>query len=108
MSVSRASPKRASCATCGAAVRARDRFCASCGTPIAAAQGPAAPAAVQAPAAIESTSLQVPALTKAALGEQRKVVTVLFADLSGSTPLAERLDPEDLRGILASYFTQLA
>ena len=113
MSVARASPKRASCATCGAAVRARDRFCASCGTPIAAAQGPAAPASVAPtsvalPIAFESTSLQVPSLDHSALREQRKVVTVLFADLSGSTPLGEKLDPEDLRRILASYFNQLA
>ena len=103
--------KRASCATCGAGVRAKDRFCASCGTPIAAAQavvGPATPAKVAAQPSIESTSLQVPALAASALGEQRKVVTVLFADLSGSTPLAEKLDPEDLRAILASYFNQLA
>ena len=89
-------------------MRARDRFCASCGTPIAAAQGPAAPASVIPPAAIESTSLQVPPLDHSALREQRKVVTVLFADLSGSTPLGEKLDPEDLRRILASYFNQLA
>ena len=100
--------KRATCATCGAPVRARDRFCASCGTPIAAAQGPAAPASVVGPATIESSSLQVPSLEHSALREQRKVVTVLFADLSGSTPLGEKLDPEDLRRILASYFNQLA
>jgi len=36
------------------------------------------------------------------------VVTILFADLSGSTPLAEKLDPEELRGILGSYFGVLA
>jgi len=41
-------------------------------------------------------------------GEERKVVTVLFADLSGSTALAERLDPEVMRGILASFFNALA
>ena len=35
-------------------------------------------------------------------------MTVLFADLSGSTPLGERLDPEELRAILASYFSALA
>jgi len=40
--------------------------------------------------------------------EQRKVVTILFADLSGSTPLAEKLDPEDLRSILGRYFNALA
>ncbi|HEY6959469.1 MAG TPA: adenylate/guanylate cyclase domain-containing protein [Candidatus Limnocylindria bacterium] len=92
---------RATCANCGAAVRAKDRFCASCGTPIAAAQ--AAPR----PAEPASASLQVSAPLDA-LAEQRKVVTILFADLSGSTPLAEKLDPEELRAILGSYFAALA
>jgi class 3 adenylate cyclase len=31
-------------------------------------------------------------------------VTVIFADLSGSTELATRLDPEDLRGVLRPFF----
>ena len=35
---------------------------------------------------------------------QRKVVTVLFCDLTGSTELGERLDPERLRSLLARYF----
>ncbi|TMG31517.1 MAG: hypothetical protein E6H94_12885, partial [Chloroflexi bacterium] len=100
---------RAKCAACGATVRANDRFCSTCGTPIAAAQAaPVPPSIAPEPARIESSSLQVPALGEAALGEQRKVVTILFADLSGSTPLAEKLDPEDLRGILSSYFNALA
>ena len=34
----------------------------------------------------------------------RKLVTVLFADVVGSTALGERLDPETLRGLLARYF----
>jgi class 3 adenylate cyclase len=34
------------------------------------------------------------------LAEERKVVTVLFADLVGFTARAERLDPEDVRAIL--------
>lgn len=42
------------------------------------------------------------------LGEQRKLVTVLFADLVGFTALAERLDPEDVREVLNSYFIRLA
>src|SRR5204862_2064745 len=36
--------------------------------------------------------------------EQRKVVTVLFCDVTGSTELGERLDPEALRALLARYF----
>ena len=39
--------------------------------------------------------------------EQRKVVTVLFCDVTGSTELGERLDPEALRALLARYFEQM-
>jgi class 3 adenylate cyclase/tetratricopeptide (TPR) repeat protein len=39
--------------------------------------------------------------------EQRKTVTVLFCDVTGSTALGERLDPETLRGLLARYFEQM-
>src|SRR5690242_17920941 len=35
--------------------------------------------------------------------EERKVVTVLFCDLVGSTALAEGLDPEDVRALLSRY-----
>jgi class 3 adenylate cyclase/tetratricopeptide (TPR) repeat protein len=40
--------------------------------------------------------------------KDRRVVTVLFADMVRSTELAERLDPEDMRGILESLFDALA
>jgi class 3 adenylate cyclase/tetratricopeptide (TPR) repeat protein len=36
--------------------------------------------------------------------EVRKTVTVLFADVTGSTALGERLDPESLRGVMSRYF----
>ncbi len=36
--------------------------------------------------------------------QERRVVTVMFADITGSTPLADRLDPEDMRAILTGYF----
>ena len=39
--------------------------------------------------------------------EQRKTVTVLFCDVTGSTELGERLDPEALRALLARYFGQM-
>jgi len=42
-----------------------------------------------------------------ALPEERKVVTVLFADLVGFTARAERLDPEDVRAILTPYFARV-
>jgi class 3 adenylate cyclase/tetratricopeptide (TPR) repeat protein len=36
--------------------------------------------------------------------ESRKIVTVVFCDVIGSTALGERLDPESLRGVMARYF----
>jgi class 3 adenylate cyclase len=39
--------------------------------------------------------------------EQRRVVTVLFCDLAGSTALGESLDPERLRALLARYFERM-
>jgi class 3 adenylate cyclase len=40
--------------------------------------------------------------------EERKVVTVLFADLTASTEMAARLDPEDLRAVLRPFFDAMA
>ena len=40
-------------------------------------------------------------------GEQRKTVTVLFCDLTGSTALGETVDPERLRALLARYFERM-
>jgi len=39
--------------------------------------------------------------------EQRKVVTILFADVVGSTALAEQSDPEVVRGTMARYFQRI-
>ncbi|HEU5404556.1 MAG TPA: AAA family ATPase [Gaiellaceae bacterium] len=49
------------------------------------------------------------ALTPAAepAREERKVVTILFTDLVGSTARAEGLDPEDVRATLSAYYAQL-
>ena len=40
--------------------------------------------------------------------EERKLVTVLFADLAGSTELAVQQDPEQLRALLSSFFEEMA
>jgi len=47
----------------------------------------------------------VPRLRDAA---ERRQVTVLFADLVGSTALAARMDPEDLRAVLTAYQHRVA
>jgi class 3 adenylate cyclase len=43
----------------------------------------------------------------AASRQERKVVTVLFADLVGFTSRAEKLDPEDVEAILQPYHERL-
>ena len=45
--------------------------------------------------------------TPAAVPEERKTVTVLFADVSGFTALAEKLDPEEVRAVINACFDQL-
>jgi class 3 adenylate cyclase/tetratricopeptide (TPR) repeat protein len=43
-----------------------------------------------------------------ASGAHRKVVTVLFCDVVGSTALGESVDPEALQGLLARYFERMS
>src|SRR5438105_3698782 len=47
------------------------------------------------------------AQVEAAPREERKIVTVVFADLVGFTSRAERLDPEDVRALLSPYYARL-
>src|SRR5215213_7454576 len=75
------------CPACGAANEPGDRFCGSCGNALSAettgsARTPSAPATVS----------------------ERRLVSVLFADLVGFTTLSERLDPEEVRDLLSRYF----
>ena len=37
-------------------------------------------------------------------GQERRLVTILFADVTSSTSLGERPDPERLQEVLATYF----
>ena len=37
--------------------------------------------------------------------EERRIVTVLFADMAGSTALGEELDPEQMRSLLSRYYS---
>jgi class 3 adenylate cyclase/tetratricopeptide (TPR) repeat protein len=48
-------------------------------------------------------------LSDAALGprETRKTVTVLFSDVTGSTGIGEKLDPESLRRVMGGYFEKM-
>src|SRR6478735_6694462 len=48
-----------------------------------------------------------PLAPQAPTTEERKLVTVLFTDIVGSTAKAEQMDPEDVRARLAPYYVRL-
>jgi predicted ATPase/class 3 adenylate cyclase len=56
-----------------------------------------------APVAEANLSPSTPKHETAAASAERRQLTVMFCDLVGSTALSARLDPEDLRGIVAAY-----
>ena len=81
-------PLELRCPSCGAGVPAGFRFCGNCGEALSTGPSDDAP-------------------TSASSGE-RKIVSVVFADLEASTELATRLDPEDLRDVYRPYFDAMA
>jgi class 3 adenylate cyclase/tetratricopeptide (TPR) repeat protein len=78
------------CDSCGEPAPEGARFCMACG---AALEGAADSAADRAPLAEAADAVppSAPSL------DERRTVTVLFADLSGYTAIAERLDPESVK-----------
>ena len=80
------SPLAAVCPSCGAPNPPDKRFCDQCGTQLAAGEAGAAPA------------------LRAAPTSERRLVSVLFADLVGFTALSEDRDAEEVRELLSRYF----
>ncbi len=74
------------CPSCGAANRGDAKFCGECGVPLGVPARQAASASAPAPLA------------------ERRLVSVLFADLVGFTTLTEGRDPEETPELLWHYF----
>jgi class 3 adenylate cyclase/tetratricopeptide (TPR) repeat protein len=83
-----------SCPSCGADTPAHARFCIDCGSPLDS------PGVDQVPPAAASPNVSP--------SEQRRTVTVLFADLSGYTAVAERLDHETVKALIDRCLTRFA
>ena len=83
-------PLASLCSSCGASNPPGQRFCGECGTPL----NPAA--------AARATNVEPrePSIT------ERRLVSVLFADLVGFTTLSESRDPEEVRELLSRYFDE--
>ena len=74
------------CASCQAEIQPDSKFCGQCGSPVSAT--PDAP-----PQPSESPESEA----------ERRQLTVMFCDLANSTALSEKLDPEELRDLIAQY-----
>src|SRR5262245_11533630 len=98
-----------SCPGCGFENAPQAKFCGKCGTTLGAAGKPPATSRkrpgttrvrkAKRPAGGPTTTNPRPATPEA----ERRQLTVMFCDLVGSTPLAEKLDPEDLRQVILAY-----
>jgi class 3 adenylate cyclase/tetratricopeptide (TPR) repeat protein len=95
------SPLQRRCPACGKPVGGEARFCGECGQPLTAPEP-----ASQAVAPPESLARRILDGRDALEGE-RKQVTVLFADVSGSMDLAEALDPDDWAQMMNQFFALL-
>jgi len=84
----------AACPSCGASNSPTAKFCGECATALIAGALPAAPSPAR-PAAASMSPAPV---------AERRLVSILFADLVGFTTLAEGRDAEDTRELLSRYF----
>ncbi len=92
------------CPACGTAVEPGEKFCGTCGARLTQLEG-ATPGAPAAPSPGSPTPSPAPAAPPAQEPiAERRLVSVLFADLVGFTTLAEGRDAEDTRELLARYF----
>ncbi|HYM84335.1 MAG TPA: adenylate/guanylate cyclase domain-containing protein, partial [Candidatus Dormibacteraeota bacterium] len=105
-------PLATACRACGASNLPNERFCGECGSPLerraAAGAGTTSDGTIAGAHRDKSseTDTGVDDVARAApsAGAERRLVSVLFADLVGFTPLAETKDPESVRELLDTYF----
>src|SRR3954468_21430815 len=88
------------CPACGEPNPSGNKFCQECGENFAAAPTPAQPAAPSPQIYTPQHLAERIISSRGALEGERKQVTVLFADLKGSTELIQGLDPEEARSLL--------
>ena len=89
------------CPGCGTTNRLDAKFCKKCGQPVAVRPPAATAVNFPPPASYTPKHLAEKILTsKSALEGERKLITVLFADLKGSMELLANRDPEEARKLL--------
>ena len=101
------------CSQCGADNRAGQRFCGECGTPLSGAcpscgaenpPGQKFCGGCGTPLGAATTALARTPAPPPTPASERRLVSVLFADLVGFTTLSENRDAEEVRELLSRYF----
>src|SRR5262245_19857940 len=96
---------RVLCQQCQTANRFGNRFCKKCGQALVATPAAEDRERFASPQAYTPPHLADKILTsRASLQGERKLVTVLFVDVSGFTALSEKLDPEDVHALMDRAF----
>ncbi|MDQ4065921.1 MAG: AAA family ATPase, partial [Actinomycetota bacterium] len=95
------------CGACGAENPDGTRFCGQCGERAGAGGGDTDAALADALTSFVSAQVAEKIAATGELREERRLVTCLFADLSGFTPLADRLDPEELVEVIDPIIERL-
>jgi class 3 adenylate cyclase len=102
-----AAPLLRKCGNCGVALRPTAKFCDECAAPTG--RSSTTPTLNRDPRSYTPKHLAEKILTsRSALEGERKQVTILFADVKGSTELASDLDPEEWHRIMDRFFQILA
>ncbi|MGZ5213769.1 MAG: adenylate/guanylate cyclase domain-containing protein [Actinomycetota bacterium] len=99
------------CAICGTENEAARKFCKECGAPLAlacpscgAANSGDSKFCGECGSTLSTTAASPTASTTVAPSTERRLVSVLFADLVGFTTLSQHKDAEDVRELLTRYF----
>jgi class 3 adenylate cyclase len=94
-----ATPFSAKCPNCGTVNPPQAKFCSECATPLAAARSSTPASAHRAAAVIQPGAAPAPAAVA-----ERRLVSVLFADLVGFTTFSDGRDAEEVRDLQSRYF----
>ncbi|NIS59708.1 MAG: AAA family ATPase, partial [Proteobacteria bacterium] len=92
------------CSQCGSEIEEKERFCGACGTDLRASKE-VTPIDYSKPQSYTPRFLADKILTtRSSIEGERKLVTVLFADVANYTSISEKLDPEEVHQIMDGCF----